>query len=127
MRQQYHFRKVNGHLYIWDVNKIIQSLKDKEPRQVAIAAIKELDEAYWFEQGALVTGRDFIHHMRLVNEARLSYPIILCSEGRLIDGMHRVIKAALLDQENIYAIQLDSPLPPDYVDVDPNTLPYDDD
>lgn len=127
MRQQYHFRKIDGHLYIWDVNKIIKSLEGKKPRKVAIAAIKELDEAYWFEKGALVTGRDFLHHMRLVNEASLSYPIILCSEGRLIDGMHRVIKAALLNQESIYAVQLDSPLAPDYVDVDPDTLPYDDD
>lgn len=126
MRQQYHLRKVDGHLYIWDVNKIVKSLEGQEPKEIVLESIKELDEAYWFEKGDLVTGRDFVNHMKLVNEASLDYPIILCAEGRLMDGMHRIIKALLLNQKSIYAIQLEAPLAPDYVDVDLEQLPYDD-
>ena len=125
MRQQYHFRNIEGKMFIWNVNKIIAENKHLPIQSILVSEIREVDEPYWFEQSDHVTVRDFINHIQLINEASLDYPIVLCSEGRIIDGMHRVVKAVLLQQTHIKAIQLLHPLAPDYIDVDPETLPYD--
>ena len=37
-----------------------------------------------------------LEHIRLMEEADLSFPIILSATGAVMDGMHRVAKAALL-------------------------------
>src|SRR4030095_2006732 len=58
--------------------------------------------------------------------ADLSFPIILSSDGRVMDGMHRVAQAALLGHETIAAVQFASDLEPDFVDVQPEDLPYED-
>ena len=57
---------------------------------------------------------------------RLELPIILSSDGRVMDGMHRVAKAALLGHETIPAVQFTSDPEPDFVDVQPEDLPYED-
>lgn len=45
--------------------------------------------------------RDFIAHIKLVNDADLSYPIILNENGALIDGKHRLAKAILEGRKTI--------------------------
>jgi hypothetical protein len=46
--------------------------------------------------------------MTLINEVDLSYPIILDSNRRVMDGMHRVAKALLQGNDVIEAVQFDS-------------------
>ena len=62
--------------------------------------------------------------MRLISNAELKYPIILCKEGKIIDGMHRVCKALLMDQKTISAIQFKEDIKPDFVNIDINDLTY---
>jgi hypothetical protein len=62
--------------------------------------------------------------MRLINNADLKYPIILCKEGKIIDGMHRVCKALLLNNNEILAIYLEEDIEPHFINVDVNDLPY---
>jgi len=94
MRKQYHFRKVENDTYIWDVDRLVEITQSFQVRQVPLSDIKELDEAYWYPD-AHPTTQDIIAHMQLILEADLSYPIILCVQGRLMDGMHRVGKAKI--------------------------------
>lgn len=47
--------------------------------------------------------RDFIAHIKLVNDADLSYPIILNEDGACIDGKHRLAKAILTGEKTILA------------------------
>ncbi len=49
------------------------------------------------------TFRSFVEHIKLVNDADLSYPIILNQDGAIIDGMHRLAKAILLGKKTIKA------------------------
>ena len=49
------------------------------------------------------TLRDFIAHVRSVNEADLNYPIILNEDGCIIDGKHRLAKAIIEGHETIKA------------------------
>ncbi len=83
-----------------------------------------MDESYWFSTGEDATCRAVMEHARLIAVADLSYPIILASDGRVMDGMHRVLKAILEGRHTIEAVQFNTDPAPDYVGVSPDELPY---
>lgn len=68
--------------------------------------IRELDENYWFgEKHDQLTCRAITEHFRLMTETDLNHPVILSSNGRLMDGMHRVCKALMEGVETIDVVQ----------------------
>lgn len=69
--------------------------------------------------------RGIAEHARLITEADLRFPIILSSDGRIMDGMHRVLKALNLGKTHVRAVRFASDPAPDFVGVDPDELPYD--
>jgi hypothetical protein len=87
------------------------------PRKlVPLAQIRELDEARH--------AKDMPEHVKLIEEADLSFPIILSSSGAVMDGRHRVAKAVLLGRTEVEAVQFDEDPEPDYVGRGPEELPY---
>ncbi|MDR0737015.1 MAG: hypothetical protein LBF51_09360 [Zoogloeaceae bacterium] len=125
MRKQYHFRNSGDGLWAWDVNKLIQLTANLEPVEIPLGAITELDEPYWREhEGDMQTCRSIAEHMRLIQVADLSCPIIVCPAGRIMDGMHRVVKAFLEGHSVIRAFRLPVLPKPDFIGVDPDDLPY---
>ncbi len=58
-------------------------------------------------------------------EADLAYPIILDPYGRIMDGMHRVVKALTEGRKTILAYRLSELPPPHHINVHPENLPYD--
>jgi hypothetical protein len=121
MRKQYHFRPGPAGLRAWDVDRLVSMSKHLIPQLVPIADIREVDETYW---GATMTCRQVADHARLIQEADLTFPVILSSDGRISDGMHRVLKAILVGRSHISVLRFSSDPIPDYVGVDPNDLPY---
>lgn len=125
MRKQYHFRPSKNGYYAWDVARLISLSMDFKIKEVPLSAIKELEENFWYGgEGDVTTCRSIVEHMRLIDEADLSYPIILSSEGRVMDGMHRLCKALLKGKGKIRAVQFDETPKPDYEDVSPDELSY---
>jgi len=99
--------------------------KTFQRQRVKIDSIREVDETSWFgSKPDELTWRSIVEHVRLIGETDLSYPIILSSAGRVMDGMHRVAKALLEGQETIEAVQFSQDPEPDYEDVHPDDLPY---
>ena len=128
MRKQYHIRSSDRGNLIWDVDRLIQLSNDLPREQVSLSDIEELDEEYWFGgEKDRATVRAVADHARLILETDLSYPIILCADGRVMDGMHRVAKAYLMGRESITAVQFNKTPEPDYVGADLKDLPYDED
>jgi hypothetical protein len=62
--------------------------------------------------------------MRLVLDADASFPVLLGSDGRVMDGMHRVLKVALSGGTEIEARKFDVEPAPDYEGVRLDDLPY---
>ena len=54
----------------------------------------------------------------------MNFPIILSSNGRVMDGMHRVAKTVSQGRTTIEAVQFTCDPEPDYVGVPPSELPY---
>lgn len=127
MRMQYHAQRTERGLLVWDVRRLIQLAKDLPLRRVSLDEIWELDRVRWFEKGEPPTCRQLLDHMRLVLDADTSFPILLGSDGRVMDGMHRVLKVALAGESALQAKRFEVDPHPDYVDVNLSDLPYDDD
>lgn len=123
MRKQYYFKPSSRGVLAWDVDRLIQ-LSSRLPRKpFPLSAIRELDEE-WPGEGEQSTWNAMIEHIRLIEDADLSFPIILSASGAVMDGMHRAVKAVLQGRHNIDAVQFDEDPEPDYVGRTPEELPY---
>jgi len=74
--------------------------------EVPLSEIRELKEVHWFGLGAPPVAEEIAQHAKQIYEADLSCPNILCPEGGVMDGMHRVCKAHLQEHEFISAVKL---------------------
>lgn len=125
MRRQYHFRESEKGLLAWDVHRLIELSSGLPVEQVPLSAITELDETFWYGlEGDKPTCRSVALHAGLMEQVDLSHPIILSSEGRVMDGMHRVCRALMLGLESIPAVRFQSDPEPDHIGVKPDDLPY---
>ena len=125
MRKQYHFRPSKNGYFAWDVDRLVELASQLTPQKISLSEISEIDEAYWFGgSDDVATCRSIAEHAQLMQEADLGYPIIMCSKGRVMDGMHRVLKALNLGLEAIDAVVFEEDPEPDFVDVRPDELPY---
>ena len=121
MRTQYHLRPSRRGLYAWDVDNLIEATKHLPVIEVALEDIPT-EKDIW----PVANCKAFAGHMRLVLETDLDYPIILAPDNRVMDGLHRIIKAYFQGHASIKAIRFDTLPPPDYENVDENALPYKD-
>ena len=121
MRKQYNFWPGSVGLDAWDVDRLIELSRDLPVKQVAVSSIWELDTAY---RSQAHTVRQVAEHFRLVRDVDPSYPIILAVDGRVMDGMHRVVRALLDGRTTIAAVQFEVQPEPDLRDCVPEDLPY---
>jgi hypothetical protein len=121
MRKQYYFRESPRGLLAWDVDRLVELSSAFPRRMVALNAIRELHES-WLSDGDGPGA--MTEHLRLIDEADLSFPIILSADGAVMDGRHRVAKAARQGWLEIEAVQFDEDPSPDVVGRGPDDLPY---
>jgi hypothetical protein len=123
VRHQYFFRQSERGLLAWDVDRLVELSRSLPRRRVRLDDIRELDQPL-DSDGACPTWREVMEHIKLINEADLSFPIILSASGEVMDGRHRIVKAALEGNDVIEAVQFEKDPAPDYVGREPDDLPY---
>lgn len=108
------------------MDRLIELSKSLPVHEISLNKIRELDEPYWYGnlKKDIPTVRSIFDHLKLVMLSDLSFPIVLSSDGRVMDGMHRVVKALLNGHETIKAVQFEIDPKPDHTDVDPEQLEY---
>jgi hypothetical protein len=125
VRKQYHFKPGERGLDAWDVDNLIRAAADLPVTEVALGTITDIDTDHWFSFGPVPTVRRIVDHVRLIQEVDLSYPIILGSDGRVMDGMHRIARTILEGRSSIEAVRFVVEPEPDFRNCSPNDLPYD--
>jgi len=98
----YHPHEQNSILgrHEWSVARLIE-LSRKLP--VMDVPLDHLAIHYQYD----LTLREMVSHMKSVNDADLSFPIILDEDGEIMDGRHRVMKALLNETESIKAVRFE--------------------
>ena len=125
MRKQYHFWPSDRGLIAWDVDRLIELSRGFPRVQVPLESISELDQVYWFDDDQeKPTCRKVLQHAQLIEEANFEHPIILASDGRVMDGMHRVAKAVQQGLKTIEAVRFEIDPRPDCTGRAPRDLPY---
>ena len=85
----------------WSVARLVMLSRNLEVMDIPL---KHMNVYYTYEN---LTMREMVAHMRAVNDADMSYPIIMDEEGDIMDGRHRVMKAMFNGYETIKAVRFD--------------------
>ena len=127
MRKQFSIWPTPGGFSAWDIHRLIELSRDLPVEEVPLAEISELDEAYWnVGDPTPLTIREIADHIRLIDEVNLDIPIILAPNGRVMDGMHRIVRALLNGSATIQAVRFtEQPLPDFEGLLDTSQLPLD--
>jgi len=123
VRKQYYFRPSPRGLLAWDVDRLVELSRHLPRKSIPITTIRELGEPCESDDAPL-TWRGMVEHMKLIEAADLSFPIILSANGDIMDGRHRVAKAAWQGRTEIQAVQFERDPEPDHVGLGPEELPY---
>lgn len=113
MREKHSRPSPEGRAFWWTDRLWILSA-DLPVHEVDVGSIPELDMDCWFD-GRPATCRAVADHARRIQDADLSYPVILATDGGLMDGGHRVAKAYLLDLPTVPARRFAIDPAPDWV------------
>lgn len=103
---EFHNRLIGGQWLSWDVSRLRSAATGLPVEGVPLGTIFEFDKVYWFDEEHRPTCRAILEHLQRIEQADLSDPIILSSDGFVVDGMHRVAKAHLLSLTSISAVRL---------------------
>ena len=109
-----HSRPVPGGRGFWWTEGLWTAAEGLPVFQVAVADIMELDEDCWFG-GKAPTCREVAEHSRRITDADLGYPVIFASDGRLMDGGHRIARAWLDGMVEVDAVRFAVDPEPDWV------------
>lgn len=85
MRKQYHSRPTSKGNFIWDVQRLIELTASLPIEQVALTAIFEMHETFWFEAKLPLTYRAVTEHAKLIVAIGFEHPTILSADGRVMD------------------------------------------
>ena len=107
---------VKGERHTWFIQSLVKATDNLPVVDVELTELdKYLDENAWFHGDNEPTIRAFIQHHRRVEQADLSFPIIMNPNIGVLDGLHRIVKAHTLGQSSIKAVILDELPKPDYM------------
>ena len=99
----------------WRIETVWRAAASCPIDETLVESIQELDEDCWFSgDNKPPTVRAVADHARRINEADLGRPIILSSEGHVLDGMHRVARAILDGRPTVKAQRLAVDPEPDW-------------
>jgi hypothetical protein len=85
----------------WAVSRLFELARTLPVMDVPL---DHLSLYYTYEK---LTLRDMVMHMRAVEDADLSMPIILDEDGELMDGRHRLMKAMLQGVTTIKVVRFE--------------------
>lgn len=94
----------------WSVPRLFELARDLPVLEIP------LTHMHLYNVYEKLTLREMVMHMKAVNAADLSHPIILDEDGEIMDGRHRLMKALLAGVDTIKAVRFEKNPSPCRVD-----------
>lgn len=104
MREK-HTRPLASGRGLWWTDRLWALAAELPVTRVKLADLSELDQDCWFSPRHTPSIREVAGHAKRIIDADPAFPIILCAEGRLMDGGHRLAKALIAGAEEIDAVR----------------------
>jgi len=102
----------NGKKQVWVVKNLWELTKDFEVFDYSISTFDGFDEDCWFGDRNKPTIRKVMEHHEKIMKADYLYPIILSSDGTVMDGIHRICRAFIEGIKTIPAVKfVENPTP----------------
>lgn len=89
---------------VWLVTNLIACAKDLAPFDLPLAAIYSGSEVW----PAVGSAYGIAHHVRRAMDVDTSHPIIMCQQGFIMDGWHRVLRALIDGKATIKAVRFET-------------------
>ena len=112
-----HSRLTAKDRFFWWTERLWVLARDLPVITVNLDGIKEFEENCWFLKLEDATCKAVAKHAKRIVDADLSFPIILSSEGLLMDGGHRISKAWLNGSTEIRAVKFEIDPEPDWIEA----------
>ena len=87
-------RKFGNKVYKWQVPDLQAAAVGLPVQEISTAGFN-LDVDAWFGEACSPTIANVVHHMKAIQRADLSCPILLSAEGHVFDGLHRLARCSL--------------------------------
>jgi len=124
MTERTYSNVVNGKRLIWITKRLWHLSHGLPVFEYRVADFKGLDIDCWYGHVNTPTIRSVLEHMERIESADLGYPIILSSDGIVMDGVHRICKAMIRGFSTVPAVQfIENPLPDLMEDYPPVLTP----
>jgi len=99
------YAEYQGKTYlVSDLLKAASSLPVEEVELPNLPGIEEIFETWPWDEGW--TLREFIQHLTRTQDADMNSPILLAPDGAVLDGYHRICKAAVTGEETLKVVRL---------------------
>jgi hypothetical protein len=116
MSREKHTRPLaDGRRGLWWTDRLWDLTADLPVQRLKLADIAEFDIDCWFQDRHVPSIREVAAHARRIFDADLAYPVIVCAEGRLMDGGHRLAKAWMEGRDDIAAVRFPVTPEPDEI------------
>ena len=112
---QKHSRIVGNKRLVWHTKRLWKLAESLPVFEINVGSFDELDMDCWFGKDREPTLRLVADHCRRIIRADLAYPVILHSDGSLMDGGHRICKALLEGIPVVKAVKFEKTPEPDLV------------
>lgn len=89
---------------VWLVTNLIARAKELTPFDLPLAAIYSGSEV-WPPVGSAY---GIAHHVRRAMDVDTSHPVIMCQQGFIMDGWHRVLRALIDGKATIKAVRFET-------------------
>jgi len=112
---------VDGHRHVWEVPRLWELSRDLPTFDYPVTDFDGMDLDCWYGRVHVPTVRSVLTHMKRIERADLTHPIILSQSGAVMDGVHRICRAWLAEQATVLAVRFTIDPPPDRVEPYPPT------
>lgn len=99
----------------WDASTLYQAAKDQKCRAFKFPLKFFNMTTRRFGASSVA---DMAHHAKRIMNADLDIPVVLCPDGGVLDGFHRITRALALDKGHVMAYRLKEMPEPDRTGVE---------
>jgi hypothetical protein len=98
---------------VWTAPHMYKAIKERKIR-VERMNLRHIDLCRMPWSGGAISSIDiFLDHMIRVKNSSLDHPIVMCWDGFVMDGWHRIVKAIMDGRTHINAYRFEKYLEPD--------------